>query len=36
MASWSSFEEFESIIDSYVPARGEGNTMAEANSYCYQ
>lgn len=29
MASWSSFEEFESIIDSYTPARGEGNTMAE-------
>jgi len=29
MASWSSFVEFESIIDSYTPARGEGNTMAE-------
>ena len=29
MASWSSFDEFESIIKSYTPSYGEGNIMSE-------
>ena len=28
MASWSSFDIFEDVIEKYMPAKGEGKTMA--------